>query len=158
MDHKILKGHNHIRWVKRPNCRRMFGNFLTIVILLENPLQQVKACPILVGHDPIGAAIDVVEKRDVLLILVRPSYDINIHHQINEAYIISRIRITPWGFPSSRKWVIMLVALHKLPQNELPEVLQNSSLQTQRDTIILALLPYKQIQTYTQTHHIVSHL
>ena len=151
MDHKILKGHNHIRWVKRPNRHRRFGNCLIIVILPENPLRQVKAHPILADHDSNGATTDVVERRDVWLILGRHSYDINIHHQINEAYVISRIRIAPGGFSSSRKRVIMLITFDKLPRNELPEVLQNSSLQTQRDTIILAPISYKQIQTYIQT-------
>jgi len=65
MDHKILKGHNHIRWVKRPNRHRRFGNCLIIVILPENPLRQVKAHPILADHDSNGATTDVVERRDV---------------------------------------------------------------------------------------------
>jgi len=108
---EILKSHNHI-------------------------LRQVKACPVFADHDPTRVPADVVETCDVSSFLVRPLDDIIIPHQINEASVVSMIKVAPGGFPSSRKRVNTLVALHKFPWNELPKVLQNLSLQTQRDTVI----------------------
>jgi len=145
MDHKILKENNHILWPKSLKHRRRSWNGRDIVVLPENPLWQVKAHRRIVGHDPTRVPAYVMERRDVPLILVRPPDDINIHHQINQASVMSRIRMVPGWFPSDNKQVSMIVVLHKIPRKELLEVLQNPSLQTQRDTIISRQVSYKQI-------------
>jgi len=97
MDHEILKGDNHIHWIKSPNRHKRSRNGLTIAILLENPLRQVKTHPVFVGYDPTGEPTDVLKRRDVSSILVQPPNDIIIHHQINEAYVVYMIRISPGG-------------------------------------------------------------
>jgi len=60
MDHKILRGHNHVPWLKSPNHRRRSENGLIIAILPENPLRQVKAHHVFAGHDPTRVLADVV--------------------------------------------------------------------------------------------------
>lgn len=75
MDHEILKGDNHIRWIKSPNRRRRYRNGLTIAILPENPFRQVKAHPVFVGYDPTGVPADVRKRRDVMM-SCRSLYDL----------------------------------------------------------------------------------
>jgi hypothetical protein len=162
MDHKILKGHNHILWPKSLKHRQRSWNGMNIAILPENPLWQVKAHHRTVGHDPTRVPTYVMERHEILLILVRSPYDISIHHQINQASVMSKIIMAPRQFPSGSKRVSTIVVLHKIPRKELLEVLQNSSLQTQRDIIISTQVSYKQIfqhhKRINKHNNIVSHL
>jgi len=128
MNHTIVKGHHHILWLKSHKCCMRFENGLDIAVLPENLLRQLKAPPVFANHDPTGVPSNVVKRLGVSLILVQSSDDINIHHQINEASIVSTIIIASRGFPSDNKRLSTIVVLHKFPQKELQEVLINSSL------------------------------
>jgi len=60
MDHKILKCHNHILWLKSPNHRRRSRKGWIIDVLPGNPLRQVKAHLLFADHNPTGVLADVV--------------------------------------------------------------------------------------------------
>jgi hypothetical protein len=112
MDNKILKGHNHILWLKIRNQRRRFGNVLGYSRTASEPAPTP---PFFVGHDPFRVPTYVLKRCEVSPILVRPPDDISIFHQINEAFVVSSIRIAPGGFPSSHKLVSTVVLRTKPP-------------------------------------------
>jgi len=143
-----MEGDNHILWLKILNRHRRYVNGLDIVVLPQNPLGQVTTHNFFVGPDPSGVPACLLKRFDVSSILVRPSDDSSIHHQINEAYAVYTINIALRGFPSSHKQVNVLVGRPKPQRNEFQEVHHNLSLKTQRDTIISVQVSYKQIYIY----------
>jgi len=143
MNHEILKDNTHILWLKSPNCRRRSENGLDIVVLLENPLRQVMTSCFCRPWSN-GSFSKCPEKVWCLAYPRTASR----WHQHSPGLCSVHYHNSPWGFPSSLKRVSTLVVRTKPPQNELPKVLQNSSLQTQRDTIISTQVSQKQIYIY----------
>ena len=101
MDNKLHEGRNQCRWLNICNHRKRQWNDLDTVVLPQNPLWQLTAHPVFVGHDPSEVLTYVLNKRHVSSILVRPSDDIMMFHQINCGYVVSRISKVPERFPST---------------------------------------------------------
>lgn len=85
MERKIFKGQNYLIWLKSHKHSMSSGNALRIAVVPENPLRKVKAHRCTAGHDPTRVRTNIVKRNNVQVILVRPPYNINIHHYINEA-------------------------------------------------------------------------
>jgi len=150
MDNKLHGGHNYHLWRNLRNRRRRYVNNLDIAVLPQNPLRQVTAHLGLVGHNQSRVPAYVMKRRKVSSSLVRPPDDTSMLHQINCGSVVSNIRKALGRFPSTHKRVSTQVIWIKLPRNELPEVRQNPSLQTQRDKFISAQVSLK---NYTFTIH-----
>jgi len=148
MNIKLHEGHNHLRWLKIPNRCRKSVNGLDIAVLPQNPLRQAMSHPVFAGHYSSLVPENFPKRCQVSSSLVRPPDDIMMLHQIKCASIVSRIRKSPERFPFTHKRVSTQVILLTLPRNELLEVRQNPSLQTQRDKFISTQVSYKQLYIY----------
>ena len=139
----------HVICRKTPNVYRSSGNSLDIHVLPKNPLWQVTNPLVFHSHDPSGVPAYVLKGRDVSSSLVRPPGDMRMVQQINDIFVVSRIRKAPGRFPLTHKRgntrVIVLIIN---PQNDVREVRQSPSLQTQRNKFISAQLLYKQLYIY----------
>jgi len=136
MDNKLQEGHNHIRWHKIHNGRWSLGNYLDIVVLPQNPLWKVTTHPLFVGHNSSGVPAYILKRRYVSSSLVRTPDDMSMLHRINCGSEVSNIRKAHGRFPSTHKQVSTIIIFIRPPRNELPKVIQNSSLQTQRNKFI----------------------
>jgi len=149
MDIKFQVARNHLRWLKRPNRRRRCGSGLNIIVLPQNPLRQVTHHPDSAGHDPSGVPTYVLKRWQVSSTLVRPQDDMSVLHRINPESEVSNIRKSPRRFPYTHKRVNTIVIFIRLPWNELPEVSQNLSPQTQWDKFISAHKYHTNNYTFT---------
>jgi len=152
MERKIFKGQNYLIWLKSHKHSMSSGNALRIAVVPENPLRKVKAHRCTAGHDPTRVRTNIVKRNNVQVILVRPPYNINIHHYINEASTVWRISMAPWRFKSASTRVTTIIPLHRLPRLELFEVLHNPCLKTQVYTNKYFIITYAYANTIISTH------
>jgi len=149
MHHPRFVGHDPFGVPAYVLSRRRSGNGLNIVVLPQNPLWQVMHHPGFVGHDRFGVPAYVLKRSQVSSALVRlPDY-MSMLHLIHLESIVSSIRKSPGMFPSTHKRVLTIVIFIRLLRNELPDVSQNPSLQTQRDKFISAHKNYTNNYTFT---------
>jgi len=117
---------------------------MDIPVLPNNPLWQVTDPPVFVGHDPFGVPTYVQKGRRVLSSLVRPPDDMRMLQRINDIFVVSMIRKAPGRCPfvckRGNNRVVLIIKI-----NEVPEVRQSPSLQTQRNKFISAQVLYENI-------------
>jgi len=105
--------------------------------------------PVSASHDSSGVPTYVLKGRDMSSSLVRPPGDMRMVQRINGISVVSRIRKAPWRFPLNHKrGNSRVVVLIINPQNDVREVRQSPSLQTQRNKFISAQVLYKQLYIY----------
>ena len=122
---------------------------MDILVLPKNPLWQVTNHPVSVGHDPSRVAAYVLKVRDVSSTLVRPPDDMRMVQKINGSLVVPRIRKAPRRFPLTyKRGNSRVVGIIINPQNNVCEVRQSPSLQTQRNKFISAQILYKQLYIY----------
>jgi hypothetical protein len=122
---------------------------LHIPVLPKNMLCQVTDHLVAVDHDPSGVPSYILKGGDVSSSLVRPSCDMRMVHRINGSSVVSRIRKAPGRFPlTDKRGNSMVVILINNPWNDVHEVRQSPSLQTQRNKFISAQVLYKQLYRY----------
>jgi len=101
------------------------------------------------GHDPSEVPTYVLKGRNVSSSLVRPPYDMRMVQGINGISVVSKISKAPGRFLLTHKRgnsrVVLIITN---PQNEVPEVHKNPSLQTKRNKFISAQILYKQLYIY----------
>jgi len=149
MSSKLHEGLGHVICRKSLNVCWRPGPCLDIPVLPKNPLWQVTDHPVGAGHDPFGVPAYILKGRDVPSSLVRPPGDMRMVQRINGSSIVSRIRKAPGRFPLTHKrGNSRVVGIIFNPQNDVREVCQIPSLQTQRNKFILAQVLYKQLYIY----------
>jgi len=101
------------------------------------------------GHDPSGVPAYVLKGCDVSSSLVLPPDDMRMVQRITDSSVVSRIRKAPRRFPLTHKrGNSRVVGIIINPQNDVREVRQSPSLQTQRNKFISAQVLYKQLYIY----------
>jgi len=105
--------------------------------------------PVAVSHDPSGVPAYVLKGCDVSSSLVRPPGDMRMVQRINGSSVVFRIRKAPGRFPLTHKrGNSRVVGIIFNPRNDVREVCQSPSLQTQRNKFISAQVLYKQLYIY----------
>jgi len=112
---------------------------MDIPVLPKNPIWKVTDPLVFASHDPSGVPAYVLKGRDVSSSLVRPPNDTRMVQRINGRSVVSRIRKAPGRFPLTHKRDnSRVVGIIINPRNDVHEVRQSPSLQTQRNKFIAA--------------------
>jgi len=107
---------------------------MDIPVLPKNPLWKVTNPLVFASHDPSGVPTYVLKGRDVSSSLVRLPDDMRMVQRINGSSVVSRIRKAPERLPLTHKrGNNRVVGIIIIPQNDVREVRQSPSLQTQRN-------------------------